>query len=157
MKDINKLIRNYVLEIVVVIIFVVVSYPIWKLLDKSEMAKIASSYANMNYLYLDIDKYVSTNDFYDAVTIWNETNTKRGYDLVVKIEKDSTVEDLEVMINDKKYSLKNKKYKEDNKYIYYKLIKGTLVGGNVTYNIDYLSDDIDYSNVLYELIENREV
>ncbi|MBE6161028.1 MAG: hypothetical protein E7158_02235 [Firmicutes bacterium] len=157
MKDIDKLIRNYVLEIVVVVIFVIISYPVWKLLDKSEMAKIASSYANMNYLYLDIDKYVSTNDFYDAVTIWNETNTKRGYDLVVKIEKESIDDNLEVIINDKKYSLNSKKYKEDNKYIYYKLVKGTVVGGNVTYNIDYLSDNINYTNVTYEIIESREV
>lgn len=157
MKDINKLIRNYVIEIVVVIAFVLISYPVWKLLDKSDMAKVASSYANMNYLYLDIDKYVSTNDFYDSVTIYNDTNTKRGYELVIKLEKQYANENLKIIMNEKEYSLNNMKYKEDNNYIYYKVAKSTIVGGNITYNIDYLSDDIEYSNVTYEIIENHDV
>ena len=59
MKNINKLIRHYVLEIVLTVFIVAISIPIWDKINKSDVSNIANSYATMDYLYLDIDKYVA--------------------------------------------------------------------------------------------------
>lgn len=157
MKNIDKLIIHYVLEIILVIILVVVSFPVWKMLNKSDSAKIAKSYANMDYLYLDIDKYISQNDFEDVVSVVNDTNTKRGYQLIVKIPKEKITNDANILINDKKVSMDSIKLKENGNYLYYILSQDTVVANEKKYEIKYLNSNINYSEIEYELIESHEV
>lgn len=157
MKDIDKLIFHYILEIIGVILLVVFSYPIWTMFNQRKTADIAESYANMNYLYLDVDKYVLSNDFYDEITIYNDTNTTRGYNLVLKINKDKVDKDFVLMINGKNYDSKSILYKTDKDNIYYEIDSGSLVASNVKYNISYISNNIKYSDTEYEIIENHEI
>ena len=157
MKDIDKLIFHYILEIIGVIVLVVFSYPIWTMFNQRKTADIAESYANMNYLYLDVDKYVLSNDFYDEITIYNDTNTIRGYNLVLKINKDKVDKDFALIINGKNYDSKSILYKTDKDNIYYEIDSGSLVASNVKYNISYISNNIKYSDTEYEIIENHEI
>ena len=151
------MIRHYVLEIVLTIFVVTISIPIWDKLNKSDAADIASSYATMDYLYLDIDKYVGSNEFKDVVDIVNDTNTLRGYTLVVKINKENISKDATVVINNEQYNLNNLKHTEDKNYVYYNLKEGKLVADKENYEIEYLNTDITYSDVEYQLIETHEV
>jgi len=59
---------------------------IWDKLNKSDVADIASSYATMDYLYLDIEKYVGSNEFKDVVDIVNDTNTLKNKINVIRVE-----------------------------------------------------------------------
>ena len=125
--------------------------------NQRKTADIAESYANMNYLYLDVDKYVLSNDFYDEITIYNDTNTIRGYNLVLKINKDKVDKDFVLIINGKNYDSKSILYKTDKDNIYYEIDSGSLVASNVKYNISYISNNIKYSDTEYEIIENHEI
>ena len=157
MNNINKMIRHYVLEIIVAIAIIVMSYPVWQKFDKSEAAGIAKSYAQMDYVYMDIDKYVSEDEFEDKVALINDTNTKRGYKLVVNIEKQKVTDDLIIIINDEEINAKNIKFDEDKDKYYYELTTGTIKGEHIDYTIKYINSDIDYRDVEYQLIENHNV
>ena len=157
MKNINRLIVRYVLEIIVVIVLVGISFPVWEMLDKSDSSKIAKSYANMDYLYLDVDRYISADEFEDIIAVKNDTNTKRGYELVIKIEKNLVDEKTSVIINDQVESLKELRTKEDNNFEYYVIAKGSVVAGQSKFNVKILNSDIEYENIEYEIIENHEI
>ena len=157
MKDINKLIRHYVIEIIIAVAIVVVSYPVWQVFDKSEAASIAKSYAQMDYVYMDIEKRVSSVDFEDQIALINDTNTKRGYKLVVNIDKEKVTDDMIITINDNQIKAEDLKFDEDNDKYYYELTKGVIKGEHIDYTIRYLNSDVDYYDVEYQLIENHNV
>ena len=157
MKNINKLIRHYVCEILIVILFVGISIPIWEHFDKSGVSKVANSYSTMDYLYLDIDKYIGYDTFADVVAVVNDTNTNRGYELIVKISKDLVSEDTVVKVNEETNLLNELKYNEDNEYNYYLIAKGNVVGTKTNYNVEFDNTDIEYNEVEYLIIENHDV
>ena len=157
MKDIDKLIRHYVLEIVFTIVMVIVSIPVWNMFNNNDSANIAKSYATMDYLYLDVNKYVGTKESKDIVSVVNNTNTVRGYNLVLKVKKDSVDNNTIVMINNKEHSLNNLEQTKDKEYLYYNLISGTVVSGKEDIVVEYKNSTIDYSNIEYNIIENHEV
>ena len=156
-NDINKLIRHYVLEIVFTIVFVIISIPVWNMLNKGDYASIAKSYSTMDYLYLDIDKYIAKDGFADVVRISNDTNTKRGYNLIVKVNKKETNDDTTIVINGVKNKLSNLKYDEDKNYIYYSLAKGDLVANKEKLEIEYYDSELNSDDVTYKIIENHNV
>lgn len=157
MKNINKLIRHYVCEIFVVILFVIISIPVWEQLDKSGIANIANSYHTMDYLYLDIDKYVSDKEFEDVIAVVNDTNTIRGYELVLKISKDKITDEMIVNINEEIKLLENLKYSEDEEYNYYILAEDSVVASKNDYKVMFINSDITYNEVEYLIIENHDV
>lgn len=157
MKNIDKLIRHYILEIVIVLLFVGISYPFWQVLNKSGIAKIANSYHTMDYLYLDVSQYISDSDFEDMVAIVNDTNTTREYTLVLKIERDKVNNDAQISLNDEIFLLDSLKYQEDGIYNYYELGKGYLVAGKNDYKISFVNAKISYEDVQYDIIENHEI
>lgn len=79
MQQINRLIFHYICEILIVIILVVVSIPLWKTFDKENIAHIANSYSNMNYIYLNVKRFISDTDSLDEIKVINDTNTLRNY------------------------------------------------------------------------------
>ena len=157
MNNINKMIRHYVLEIIVAIALVVISYPVWQIFDKSEEAGIAKSYAQMDYVYMDIDKYVSSDEFEDKIALINDTNTKRGYKLVVNIDKNKVTDNMLILINNKEIDANKIKIDEDKDKYYYELTSGVIKGEHIDFTIKYLNTDIDYTDVEYQLIENHNV
>lgn len=157
MKNINKLIKYYVCEIFIVIIFVIISVPIWQQIDKSGIIKIANSYHTMDYLYLDIDKYVENDNFYDTVAVVNDTNTNRDYKLIAKISKKLIKDNDIINVNDKNKLLKEIKYSEDEKYFYYLIAENNVMGSKDNYNIKFIEVDIRYNEVDYLIIENHNV
>ena len=157
MKDINKLIRHYVLEIVFTIVLVIASIPIWNMFGKADDANLAKSYATMDYLYLDVDKYVGSNEFKDVVSIANDTNTLRGYNLVLKIKNENIDNNTILVINNDEYSLNKMEQTTDKNYTYYNIKAGTLIANTETIEVEYKNSNIEYSDVEYQIIENHEV
>lgn len=152
MKQINKLIFHYICEILIVIILVGVSIPLWKTFDKANMAHIANSYSNMNYLYLNVKRFISDTDSLDEIKIINDTNTLRNYKLVMKIDK--TIKNDTILLNNVEYSLNSNKYKNDEKYNYYIIADGNLVADTVVYNIEF---DKLYEGITYEIVETKNI
>ncbi len=152
MKQINKLIFHYICEIVIVIILVGVSIPLWKTFDKANMAHIANSYSNMNYLYLNVKRFISDTVSLDEIKVINDTNTIRNYKLVMKVDKN--IKNGTILLNNAEYSLNSNKYKNDEKYNYYIIADGNLVADTVVYNIEF---DKLYEGITYEIIETKNI
>lgn len=152
MKQINKLIFHYICEIVIVIILVGVSIPLWKTFDKANMAHIANSYSNMNYLYLNVKRFISDTDSLDEIKVINDTNTLRNYKLVMKVDKN--IKNDTILLNNAEYSLNSNKYKNDEKYNYYIIADGNLVADTVVYNIEF---DKLYEGISYEIVETKNI
>ena len=156
-NNINKLIRHYVTEIIVTVVLVVLSVPVWNMLNKNDSASIAKSYSTMDYLYLDIDKYIARDGFADVVTLANDTNTNRGYKLIVKIDKKIDIDNTLVVINGEQKNLKELKYNNDKNFDYYNLAEGSLVADKEKFEIEYLDSNLNYDEVNYSIIENHNV
>ena len=156
MKNIDRLIGHYVLEIIFTIVMVVVSIPVWNMIDKSADASMAKSYATMNYLYLDVNKYVSANTIKDVVSVKNDTKTSRGYNLILKVKKNTINNDLVIIINNEMNYLNKLEKTTDKEYNYYSIKTGNLVAGKEDITIEYNNSNIDYSNITYDIIESRE-
>lgn len=152
MKQINKLIFHYICEIVIVIILVGVSIPLWKTFDKANMAHIANSYSNMNYLYLNVKRFISDTDSLDEIKVINDTNTLRNYKLVMKVDKN--IKNDTILLNNAEYSLNSNKYKNDEKYNYYIIADGNLIADTVVYNIEF---DKLYEGISYEIVETKNI
>ena len=152
MKQINKLIFHYICEILIVIILVGVSIPLWKTFDKANMAHIANSYSNMNYLYLNVKRFISDTDSLDEIKVINDTNTLRNSKLVMKVDKN--IKNDTILLNNAEYSLNSNKYKNDEKYNYYIIADGNLVADTVVYNIEF---DKLYEGITYEIVETKNI
>ena len=152
MKQINKLIIHYICEILIVIILVVVSIPLWKTFDKANIAHIANSYSNMNYIYLNVKRFISDTDSLDEIKVINDTNTLRNYKLVMKVDK--TIKLDTVFFEEKNIDLSKNKYKEDEKYNYYLLTENTLVAGFKIYNLEF--NELN-NGITYEIIESKNI
>lgn len=152
MKQINKLIFHYICEILIVIILVVVSIPLWKTFDKANIAHIANSYSNMNYLYLNVKRFISDTDSLDEIKVINDTNTLRNYKLVMKVDK--TIKLDTVFFEEKNIDLSKNKYKEDEKYNYYLLTENTLVAGFKIYNLEF--NELN-NGITYEIVESKNI
>ena len=152
MKQINKLIFHYICEILIVIILVGVSIPLWKTFDKANMAHIANSYSNMNYLYLNVKRFISDTDSLDEIKVINDTNTLRNYKLVMKVDKN--IKNDTILLNNAEYSLNSNKYKNDEKYNYYIIADGNLVADTVVYTIEF---DKLYEGITYEIVETKNI
>lgn len=152
MKQINKLIFHYICEILIVIILVGVSIPLWKTFDKANMAHIANSYSNMNYLYLNVKRFISDKDSLDEIKVINDTNTLRNYKLIMKVDK--TIKLDKVIFEEKNIDLSKNKYKEDEKYNYYLLTENSLIAGFKTYNLEF--NELN-NGITYEIIESKNI
>ena len=152
MKQINKLIFHYICEILIVIILVGVSIPLWKTFDKANIAHIANSYSNMNYLYLNVKRFISDKDSLDEIKVINDTNTLRNYKLIMKVDK--TIKLDKVIFEEKNIDLSKNKYKEDEKYNYYLLTENSLIAGFKIYNLEF--NELN-NGITYEIIESKNI
>lgn len=106
----------------------------------------------MNYLYLNVKRFVSETDFMDEIRIINDTNTLRNYKLLMKVDK--KMKSKTILLNNEIYSLSDNKYKSDEKYNYYIIAEGNLVANNVIYNVEF--DELN-EGITYEIIETKNI
>ena len=134
-------IRRYIIEIIITIVFVIITVPIWDSFTNN--SHILSAYNSINVV-LDFDGFSmltnSDKDNYKTIkpsniSIRNITDEKQNYSLYYTYAKKSTIpyDDLFISINDNIYSLNEIKYIEDSDY-YYFLIESNDLDGYSTRN-----------------------
>lgn len=173
MKRINKMIRNTIIEIVVVIAIVFLTIPIWQSFDLSAYETIA---ANYNYklnteleisdlsdyvLYQVSDELAITNIKPINIKLTNNTSISENYSLCLMVSKESTLDYRVIKVkylNDIK-NLSDYQMIEDEEYYYFSLSDGQI-GSNVIENelllwIDSSKDaDIDNKSFNFNIINN---
>lgn len=157
MKSINKLIAYYVCEILVVLVFVGVSIPVWAKLNSSETSKLADMYDDMDYLYLDINKYVANDQVDDVIAIVNDTKTSRNYVLLLKINKNINYENITLTINNEETKLSDIKYKTDENYNYFNLGEGKVIASQNIFNVSIDKEMLNYNEMSYEIYETEDI
>lgn len=140
MKRINRMIRNTILEIALVISGVFLSIPLWQSFNLGEYETVAYYYDNISYTNLeisDLSDYVlfqTTDDLAINnikpidISLSNDTNTIENYSLWMIIDKNSTLNynNLKICYNNEVSYLNEKKTVEDDKYYYILLDEGNI-------------------------------
>lgn len=148
-KDINKLIITKVVEIVFVVGFVFLASYLWRSKNAQDFFSSIVSFSNLYYTNFTIENPIDYSMFpmldEDAmqnlkpctIKVMNETYTSENYVLVLKINKESTMDYhfLHISINDEIYSLNNLKQAEEEEEIVFVLAKDNVVGSTKIYEI----------------------
>ena len=106
----------------------------------------------MNYLYLNVKRFISDKDSLDEIKVINDTNTLRNYKLIMKVDK--TIKLDKVIFEEKNIDLSKNKYKEDEKYNYYLLTENSLIAGFKIYNLEF--NELN-NGITYEIIESKNI
>lgn len=153
-KNINLAIIKKITEIIFVISFIFVSLPLWSKLDKG-VSKIADGYDGISYTKLDMinninyEMFPMSNDYAlknveaTILTVSNDTFTPENYELVLVLDKKSTLDFklLKIAINDNIYSLKNlEMFEEDHNFIF-NIASGNIMGETKVYNVKFWIDE----------------
>lgn len=143
-KDINKLILKKVLEIVFVFCFLLISTFLWRSKNAQLFSSAISTFSNLNYTNIKVDSPIEYTMFpmddQDAmqnlkpciVSVRNETYTLENYTLILKIDKNSTMDYqfLNIGIDNTIYTLKDLfRQEEDNYYIF--VLDTDQISGNI--------------------------
>lgn len=146
MKIINKLIKKKCIEIMIAATIIIVSFPLWQSMDIGDYTATAAFYNEAQYTYLNItDNQI--NNLYPIKTdnaiknlkkskieIINDTKTSEEYSLLLKIEKNSTLDYnvLNIALNDSVHPLKDLLIVEDANNYYFSLYTNSIVGKKET-------------------------
>ena len=141
MVDVKGLFKN----IILVIIVVLVSIPLWNNSPSNAGAAIASSFKNMQVLLsfegFDTLQNISDDDFEQlnakTITLKNATKEAKDYNLVYVYSKKSTVDfkKVKIALDYNVYDLANMKYTEDEDY-YYFILDSDKLDAYSSINID---------------------
>ena len=143
---INKEITKCIIEIITLIFIVIFTYPVLHMIGESEGAKIAEYYdnyeasdvtlyyekkADLNNLYPVTNEYALNNLDYSIINVINNTKENKKYNLMLIVEKNSTLDTNYLMININGKTLKlSDCYYTENKYITYYLIDSNTIKTN---------------------------
>lgn len=169
MKELNKLIRKKIFEIIFIVIFLIGSEPIWEKVHKetelsSTIALNGSSYLEIdnpiNYLMRPMSDEKAINYLKPChITIKNALKDDADYTLTLKVSKDSTMDlnNIHILINDKVYNLTslNKENETDN--VYYILAQDNLKENNEYDVIFWLKENAYGTSSNQKLIFNFEL
>ena len=111
---VEKMIRNTKIEIVIIIIFIILSIPLWQLLSKNLEENLANALEANTKLELILNHV----DGYDNVIVNNAHNIEKNYQIVLITEKNC--DNSSIVINNQEYLLnefKKEKIKEGYAYI----------------------------------------
>lgn len=156
---INKNIERYVIKILLTILFILVSVPLWRSLENTSYASVAKYYenyikldANINYL----DNFYDKNNQKIITNLELENDNNKDYLLLLKINKETIKDNINILINDKINELESIRYDYTDLYDYY-LIEAIKDNNRRYYSIEILN--IDSEEILefkynFELIEN---
>lgn len=153
-KDINKLIRNKILEIVFIIVFVFVATSLWKSSNTGHLLAMVSSTGNLSYTSLQIENPIQYEMFpmrdVDALknlepcvlVVSNDTYTEEDYLLVLKIDKSSTLDYhvLNLSLNGEVFALKDLPVLDEYENYYFVLDENTLKGNQKQYKVQLWMD-----------------
>ncbi len=170
MKELNKLIIKKIIEINVLIIFLIGSYPLWQKVHKT--IEYDNLIANSTYTYLEIENPINyymlpmkdeiAFDYLKPchIEVKNIKSEDVNYTLVLKIAKGSTMDPkyLNIRINNNIKELQSLDKVIDNDYIYYIIDQGNILEKEPIYDIIFwLKEDTIISEVNKKLIFNFEL
>lgn len=144
---INRLIRGAIIEIIITLMFVGASIPIWN----SFLKKVSA--ANITTLDdLNLDFNIATYNNNDTIEVNNSYYINKNYKINLIVNKDINAEKSKVKINNIEYKLIDFECeKRNNKYIY-TLINDYINASSETYKISpiIIGDANDYSYLFEE-------
>lgn len=140
MKKMKRQIQFKILEVVMMIFVILVSYPLWENLNIDETIATASFYNKAKFSYMKIENQnqgsmfpIETEEVLKTenrtkIKIINETKTNEEYNLLIKLNKNSTLDYhyLNIALNNEVTPLEEKYYYEDADNIYFSLIIDTI-------------------------------
>lgn len=144
---VNKLIRRRKIEIILVLLFVIISIPLWQYLEKELNARLTNALEEETKLELALNHVGG----YDNVIVNNAYTVDKKYELLLITNKNCN--DLTITMNQSKYLLADFfKEKDENNYVYTLAIddiKGSRKGYKIILNLE--NKDISYYYKLEEL------
>jgi hypothetical protein len=176
--NLNKLILANLLEILFVIGFIFISIPMCQKLSSSASLATAASFANSNFTNLIVEnpaEYVlyplKSEEAVEMLSpyklsVVNDTLTEEYYTLFLKIDKNSSLDYkcLDILIDDKVYSLSTLDMSEDSDYYWFKIDDITIKGETFNYNIKIWLDENTENNMQgkslnlsFDLVQNSSV
>ncbi len=144
---VDKMIKYTKIEIFLVIVFLILSIPLWNYLKN----ELDSNYTLAIDEENDLDLYLNNVDGYDNVIVSNSILELKKYRLL--LVSDKNIDGSTITINNIKYKLSNY-IKEDNNYIYVlttNSIKGTRYGYKI--DLDLQNKNVNYYYTLEELTD----
>ena len=147
MREVNKLIIAKIIEINIVVIFLIFSFPIWQNIHKEQ--EIANSVALTGYTFVEVanpidyimypmsDEKATKSLKPCHLTVKNDIEQDIDYTLALRISKKSTMDlnNLNILINDKVDNLTNLKKLEEQDYIYFIIDSNNLVRQENEYDV----------------------
>lgn len=151
------MIRNTIIEIVVVILMVFVTIPIWKTFDLSDYKTIAEQGYIPKNTIVEVSDYKSNMLFQTSdnialeniepinITVNNSSDVEETFNLYFVVSKNSTLEYNAIKVNylNKTVKLNELKLLEDDQYYYFELVSGKII-----------NDIIEFELILWIDIEN---
>ena len=144
---VDKMIKYTKIEIFLVIVFLILSIPLWNYLKN----ELDSNYTLAIDEENDLDLYLNNVDGYDNVIVSNSILELKKYRLL--LVSDKNIDGSTITINNIKYKLSNY-IKEDNNYIYVlttNSVKGTRYGYKI--DLDLQNKNVNYYYTLEELTD----
>ena len=144
---VDKMIKYTKIEIFLVIVFLILSIPLWNYLKN----ELDSNYTLAIDEENDLDLYLNNVDGYDNVIVSNSILELKKYRLL--LVSDKNIDGSTITINNIKYKLSNY-IKEDNNYIYVlttNSIKGTRYGYKI--DLDLQNRNVNYYYTIEELTD----
>ena len=160
MKNIISLERKLYKDIIITILFVILSIPLWLNFGLSASASTAEYYANYNFVKYEflnepVSKLLAYTDE-DAlrkcetqdIIIYNESNTIDNYSLILKIKKNenNNLKDIRINVNYEVDYLNKYHYYEDVESYYYVIDSNEIVASSQKYIISMWDSNIENSN-----------
>lgn len=146
---VDKMIKYTKIEICLIILFLIISIPLWKYLEK----QLNENYTLAVNAETSLSLYLNNTDDYDNVIVDNSYLIFKKYALLLKVSEN--IDKEYITINNIKYKISNfSKQKIDNNHIYTlttKIIKGTRNGYKI--DLDLSDKSINYSYSIKEITD----
>lgn len=137
---INKLIRGRIIEIIVVIILVGLSIPVWQNFER----KISSASITTAEEY-NLEFKIETKGKKEVLTVNNRYHINKKYKIFLEIDEKVSTSDTKIVINNEIYDLDSfNREKKKNKYIY-TLINDYITFLSSSYEIEFLTPEKNIS------------
>lgn len=160
--------RYLVMDIIITIIIVLITIPIWMTFDMTSYASEAKSYDNYSYIDYEFlndkveynlkptsDKDGLLNIKTQNLVVYNTSNTPDDYQLILKINKFQNIDNLKINVNNIIDNITSYNHYEKGNYKYFILDEKKITGETKKYVISlWNSENATYNeeNLDYELL-----
>lgn len=148
------MVKNILTNIILVVLVVLLSIPVWNNLSKNDVSLIADSYADLN-IYMDIKSYSYSKENKKinkdiSLVLRNQNKNSKSYDLILKLELRNSVnyDDLLIYVNDKEINLNKSIISKDESNIYILICSEELesyISKDINVRLNY--SDFNISNL----------